>query len=377
MRLVGIANKDTTVLRYQMRDLLWGFEQLGHETEIMFFDPAQPQEEVTAFIAKSDVLVGITAGRWRFPPGMIAADKPVWLYDQDNECGMIQTEQFTEHDHIWTLLPSWAEELNNRGIKAHHMPPGVNKDIFFADDTPRNDKVIFIGNHYPGRDTQILDSLPPGVSADIRGAYEYFRSSLSFDVRVDEALTAYYQEKRPDWNLEATQNYIRPEHRKHLELAMHYWHRQFWVTELVKQLGDRIELYGHGWEQWPDNNKGPVENGEESAKLLRQAGCVIYLHPFTVCHPRLFEAAACGAPVVVGTPDDLLTTYFHTSAIYETLTIDDMAKTIEGVLNGELDAAVTGKNAAEAAQDWHGFDKRAAQMIKDAEEDIKERADDG
>lgn len=364
MRIGAIVNRSTAVLQYQARDLLWGFAQNGHEALLEYDDEINDGEAIQKYLESLDVFLAVSAGRWQMK-SMVPDKTAVWTYDQDNITMELTGDQVPETDKIFALLPRWAEALRARGVPAHHLPPGVNTDYFYPDHGQRADTVVFLGNHYPGRDTSILEQMPPDMRKWMTEAYNAFRSDMPLETDPDDALLEYLNATRvkgvPRWDGAALAEYLHPMARKEYQVLCHYWHRQKWIGDLVDLLGERLRLYGKGWEQWPDNNEGSVEPGPQSAEIMRRAGCVLYLHPLTASHPRLFEAAACAAPIVAGpTSASDLRDHFDESQVLDGTSPEEVAALAEGVLNGNYSAM--GDAAAARVAEAHTYAHRAKQM---------------
>jgi len=301
LKIGAITSEQTTALQFQCRDILWGFSKLGWETELKFeHEMGDGLDLVREFAETLDVLLVLSGGRWSVPEGAIPPGLPIWTYDADHAFMQATPKRMGADDKLFVQHAHWEVAAKRRGLRAHYLPPGVNTDIFKPLEGAERSKTCgFVAHHYPGRDTQILESLPPDASKMFRSAYKGFQKR-GHTITSNEHLAQWLSlNMAKTYSVQDVERIIRPSVLIDFHLLCHYWSRHQFLEQLVSSLPpDQLLLWGSGFESYPDYHAGRVAHGPDLNTVYNSVQVVFYQHFESFAHGRLFEAAASGATVI-------------------------------------------------------------------------------
>lgn len=365
MKIGTITSKSTSVIQYQVRDIMAGLAKNGHETKIHYTDDLLSGARLMDWLSSLDLYLAVSTDR-RYMSPIFPSWVPILTYDQDWVTKDLMPGDLHKNDMVFTMLRRWGTDLQGRGIAAHSLRAAVNTDVFHRlEGVERDIDVLFVGNNYPGRDVDFLEQLRQvGWYEQTRRLYEEYKGG---DLLVD-----------PLSLIDESCIVDCPVGVKHLFLLMcHHYHRQYHIKELAKSVPG-LQVYGEGWDFLGAQAKGTVRNGPDLNRLLNRAKIVLHLHPLTVNHPRVYEAMACGALVVANHTNDIGQGRYFWDGVYimndrrNCLILPDIVgfedcgdavEIIERALLGSDDYEDRASLAEERVLEYNTWDVRAGQMM--------------
>ena len=257
MRIGGYTSIQSTCIQYQMRDLLAGFRQLGHETEVLHEDCRWSDygdvtlEHLLHFVDewKPDLMLQMNGNRFHHPPlpdtlpwVNVAIDRMPWLNDP------ALNAQWGPRDLTVACFAPLVAELAACGARdVRYLPIGYNAAIFNTTPEPPDPRFQV--------DIAMLGNLPAGETR--------------------------------------------------LNRLGHRWGALMPALWMAKTYGTKVGLYGAGWDQWVETAPYYVcnpTNGRETKALYQQAKLHLHANEDMIIHMRPLECLGSGGSVAIYTP---------------------------------------------------------------------------
>ncbi len=206
---------------------------------------------------------------------------------QDPMPFIMSEEKYTKNkrEYFFSLTSFFDECFERKGIPYERQNFAINQDIFKVNnEIERTDKIVFIGSSY----SHIVSpfDLDKNMIEELK---VHFEKGLGFsEVFIDEILQKY--EIKRDILVQKVIPYI-------VRDFSVIWLCQ---SELSKKF--EIEVYGWGWEIYPEINKffkGALNYGEDLVNIYSSAKYTFAPHPDYVIQQRVLEAISCGCQPIL------------------------------------------------------------------------------
>ena len=385
IRVMTVAFTGSSYQKYCARDIAEGLRQVGAEVHTVLLDLPhlinfRVLEEIEAF--DPDVLLLNGRGRCNFP--FLPGELSVLTWDQDyaHAPSPVYADRKGARDRLMVMVADWQQDAVASGVAAEevsHLNLGTNLGLYHrrppprpVADAPRYD-VLFVGNIHPWETYRRIigfHNLNPGRQGLLLEARRRLRDWV-LGRGEDEPFIL------PDMDafLLETAGGTRPvaDGRAWRELVYYFRYRvaHFILRELyVTALSSfRLGLFGKGWadiEAVAAQARPSIVNGPELRDAVHCSALNLYLHTWTVHHPRLYDTAAAGGTLLVGrVPEQYpLEKVFEPGREVDTFgSIADLKQRIRHHLAHPEERREMGERAAERAARDHGMHRRMQQML--------------
>lgn len=252
-RLFAVSSIQSSCLQYQLRDLCHGFRQAGWDVEV--FRERWPGEQPIGARAMAEsilwfrpsIILGVDYIRGQNPELFpifssfvsVVNDSLARFVDPKEAPPLAQAMQ--ANDLVCTTFPGLAQRMIQEGTypekQVRHLPLAANESMFYPIDIPQSEFTVAFPSNIAH----------PGFG-DPAARYTYYSDPIR------------------------------------------------WLIEL----GVKVKLYGEGWqnEKYGQYWCGKVRNGPELNVAYNDCSAVLHVNCDTGLHSRVFEASACGAPVL-------------------------------------------------------------------------------
>jgi hypothetical protein len=336
LRILACASRFTTFTQYCLRDLLAGFDELGHETRLHneksdIFRSTKYDILATLEEFKPDLIIYIDHLRGEFP--FIPNNVPFVSWIQDMLPRIIRPEHPTigEFDFTFVFSELWQKDLASIPFYRDHptflLPIGINANIYKPlEDTEKTIDILYVSHLgdpsntlQPLRDNSI-EFTPNKQEIDLleRNALTFEQLLLCYMliIRVlDNTLIDDLDRYRNSPDLPSTKlpftkrileqaglpasedlvSYFSSANRIILDLLRAFKIRP--IRALLNK-GLNIHVYGNHWEAYPEFKSvayGPASNGPMLNELMNKARICINNSPGTSLHMRALEIMGSGA----------------------------------------------------------------------------------
>lgn len=206
---------------------------------------------------------------------------------QDPMPFIMSEEKYTkkEREYFFSLTSFFDKCLERKGMPYERQNFAINQDIFKVNNKiKRTDKIVFIGSSY----SNIVKpyNLDKNMVKDLK---VHFEKGLEFDeVFINEILQKY----------EINRDIL-------VQKVIPYIVRDFsviWLCQSELSKIFEIEVYGWGWENYPEINKffkGALNHGEELVNIYSSAKYTLAPHSDYVIQQRVLEAISCGCQPIL------------------------------------------------------------------------------
>lgn len=251
-RLFAISSVQSSCLQYQLRDYCHGFRQLGWDVEV--FRERWPGENPIGGKAmvesilwfRPSIILGVDYARGQnpelfplFSSFVCVVNDALPRFVAPAEAPRV-AQAMQPNDIICTTFPGLAQRLIDQTFPADrvkHLPLAANEDMFHPLDIPQDEFTVAFPSNVAH----------PGFG-DPAARYQYYTDPIR------------------------------------------------WLIEM----GVKVKLYGEGWanEEFGAYWHGKVRNGPELNLAYNDCSAVAHINVDTGLHSRVFEASACGKPVL-------------------------------------------------------------------------------
>ncbi len=332
LRIMGCTSRFTSFLQYCTRDLMSGFERLGHQTlvhkEKADINRATKHDTLSTILDfKPDLIIYLDHFRDEWP--YLPVNIPFVNWIQDMLPNITNPAERTLHplDFTYIFAPGWLETLKNMPIYAEHpidvLPLGINPAIYHpVGNTKKNIDLLYVshllsltGTLRPVIDTSIdfnLDDrekelLGTGAISYEQLLFVYILMTKTFDKLLIDDLWKYVG----DSHLRQTfvtrtlatagieENDIIADYfldAQRIQNDIYYAIKTRPLKALARQ-GVNFRIYGNHWDQdqaLSSFSHGPIANGEALNVLMNQSRICLNNSPGTSLHMRSLEILASG-----------------------------------------------------------------------------------
>jgi hypothetical protein len=267
--------------------------------------------------------------------------KFTWYQDRVNSLYNTDFLSLEPKEHIYALLPEFAEDLNKKNIPNQLQSFCLNESLFKQDKTiKREKKIVFIGSSYSSK---IGDRLPPEMMEEL---VQNFLSGELSKKSVRDTITSKYLLSDDTIATEAVEFIVR-------DLSV------IWLCSLESDY--TIEVYGKGWECYEEVvpfYKGVVEYGKELADIYNSATYALAPHSIYILQQRTLESSACGCIPIVYDIRDFVPKPHYNEAIEYFKTQDDLANILKQEPKKKEFSSLLEENS------YKTFVKRMVELIK-------------
>ena len=250
-RLFAISSIQSSCIQYQVRDFCAGFRKLGWDVEI--FRERWPGEAPIGAKAMAESVL------WFRPSIILGVD---YIRGQNPE--------------LFPLFSSFVSVVNDS------LDRFVGKEApLLAQAMQRNDLVC---STFPGLRQRMIDATFP--ERQVRHLPLAANEDMFYPIDIPQ----------PEFSVAFPANAGHPGFKDPAERLKYYREPVAWLAEL----GVKPKVYGEGWQdatygQWWG---GKVRNGPELNRVYNDCSAVLHVNQDTGLHSRVFEASACGKPVL-------------------------------------------------------------------------------
>ncbi len=397
LRVLSLAGRESSYQCYCARDIAAGMSANGVEARHLLLagNTVQPvlQYEFLHEVAALDPDVLFLNGHTRGTiPVQVPAALPVVSWDQDF-CLAARPRlpaALAPHDRLLVMLKDWQPDATRNGFPADrvaHVNIGTNTDLYYPPDETLEPEceVLFIGNIVDFEQYRAsigFDDLPEPVQHVMRRGRQRVREWL-LNRDADEEfiipdMEACLRAAAADLGYEST---MTPEqwqtHSRYLRYRLaHLLLRELYVQALTEF---DLRVYGRGWQDVPavaSCAHPPIENGPELRAAVQRAAINIYLHTWTVHHPRLYDTAAAGGFQLVSRVPEAcpLSEVFDPTEEVDTFgSIAELKNKIRYYLDHPEQRREMARRAAVRARRDHAMSGRMAEVLKVLQADARDR----
>lgn len=300
LRVWALTSLHTSVLQYVIEDLLAGFRELGHETELVREHDASEKIQSPAVLAslerfRPDFVVLGDHLRPEFG-NVFPRELPTLTWILDELPGLVDRQfiaQLGGTDLCFPLSVEWTERYRQLGYPhAACLPFAASPTRCHVDESVDADGgVAFV--------THVAEPIPfPWATGFLEALAERFDATPlpSWDLDqqravIDETLDAV----GPTWSkrqreLLQFQGFLLSRSRDRMAMA-----------DALIEAGLPLSLYGRGWSDYPRFGpyvRGVIEPGPELGRVYRSHKVVLHINQTCNMHVRVLEAMAAGAFVL-------------------------------------------------------------------------------
>lgn len=309
LRIMGWTSRFTTFLQYCTRDLLAGFEELGHET-LMHIEESDisrtTQQDTLATINefKPDLLIIIDHFRHEY--AFLPKNLPFvnWIQDLLPNITNPGSGSFNPLDFTYVFAPQWVDTLKNIPAYSDHkidvLHLGINPNTYYPiENTEKTFDVLYVSHLIPTEQTlrplvnsaydfevnqveaALLDS---GIISYEQLLLVYKLTAKTLDELFIEDLWEYHRNTSTRESnilhilskLEIPTQKPIVEHflkSKRIMNDIVFSIKTRPLSALIKQ-GIDVRIYGNNWDfhtDFHDNAQGPITNGPPLNLLMNQA----------------------------------------------------------------------------------------------------------
>lgn len=332
LRIMGGTSRFTTFLQYCMRDLLAGFESLGHKTllhieesDISRITPHDVLASIDEF--KPDVIIYIDHFRDEYP--FLPKNIPFVNWIQDLLPNIInpKSRTFLPFDFTYVFAPRWMKLLSDLPAYTGHnidvLHLGINPEIYHPiQDTEKTFDVLYVSHLVPIEQTlrliintnnvfeinpdekELLDSRI--ISYDqLLIIYRLIAEELD-ELLIDELWNYAHTATREPFILRILKKAKIPTEKSIVE---HFIKSKRFLNDIVFAIKTRpltalinqgfdVRIYGHNWNLHSDFSEysyGPIENGTPLNLLMNQARICLNNSQGVSLHMRALEILGSGS----------------------------------------------------------------------------------
>lgn len=393
LRVLSVAGRNSNYQRYCARDIAEGLRANGVEARAMILESTPAvQYELLQEIEVFDPDVLFLNGRGRRMLAQVPEGLPVVSWDQDYclATAPVYARDRVAHDHLLVMLKDWEEDAGRNGIPADHVTHvnmGTNLAMYGPPTKPVAPEcdVLFVGNYFE---------------------FEQYRKIIAFDSFDEQSqrILLHARERLREWILsrDAQEPFIIPDLDAFLQgiltelnvasmMDVVQWRRCVMYVRyrlanaLLRELylpaltDFNLRVYGSGWDKLTavaPYARPPIENGPDLRAATQRAAINLYLHSWTVHHPRLYDTAAAeGFQLVARLPEaQPLDRVFDPLNEVDTFgSIAELKVKIRYYLaHPEVRIARAQRASARARRD-HGMSRRMAQVLEVLRNDVHDK----
>lgn len=305
LRVFAYANRATTVMQYCSRSMLQAFKNLGHEVKLEI--ESNDREGLSAMHVmmaclefKPDIVFSVNHRVSHLcPPGSFQA---IWWQDQMPPLLAGKPLPWRPLDHSWVVNDCpYVDQLVATGLsrkRIHRQEFCIDSSVFTDRGAEqRMPRVVFVGT---------------AGARHIRP--EYREVAQCFAESVESGRLPSRQDVE-----DVSSRFGVP--------SSGAWHdvlyavvRDCVVRWLCRQRDVPVEIWGRGWEEYPEVSpffRGEIAHGPDLASVYRSAKWALNAHSDLINHGRLAECAACGCiPLVYDCRRNALPPYWEDHALY-------------------------------------------------------------
>ncbi|MDD2894896.1 MAG: hypothetical protein PHG81_02650 [Aliarcobacter sp.] len=228
-----------------------------------------------------------------------------FIWFQDPMAFIMDKEEYKKkkREHFFSLTSFFDKCFERKKIPYERQNFAINEKIFKVNnEIKREDKIVFIGSSY--NDIIKPYNLDQNMIEELKSQLE---KGLSFnDNFIENILAKYYIDK--DILIQKVIPYIV---------------RDFsviWLCESELSKKYKIEVYGWGWENYPEVSKffkGALTYGEDLVNVYSSAKYTLAPHADYIIQQRVLEAVACGCqPILYDCREKDTAPYYEDVLIY-------------------------------------------------------------
>ncbi|MCF6209692.1 MAG: glycosyltransferase [Gammaproteobacteria bacterium] len=332
LRVMGCTSRFTSFLQYCVRDLISGFERLGHQALIHIEESDISRATKydilsTILYFKPDLIIHLDHFRDEWP--YLPANVPFVNWIQDMLPNITKPDARILHplDFTYVFAPGWLNKLKSMPMYAKHpinvLTLGINPDIYHPISNTTKDIDLLYVSHLvsvantlrPLVDTlknfdiddKEIELLDTGAISYEQLLVVYMLMTKTFDNLLIDDLWKYVGNNQVRRSLVTRtlatagieENDIVVEHffnSRRIHNDIYYAIKTRPLKTLAKQ-GVNLQIYGKHWDQDRELSRfshGPIDNGEPLNMLMNQSRICLNNSPGTSLHMRSVEIMASG-----------------------------------------------------------------------------------
>ena len=317
LRLLTLAYEESKYQKYCARDIEPALRELGVEP-ILFTPPMSPYhgyellEQIDSHAPDVLLLNGRSRGHFPVLPQRLCIVS--WDQDYAQSPSRDFAAQLAPLDRLMVLVRDWRQHAEHCGVpreRISHLNLGANLQIYYPSSRPveKQYDILFVGHFHTWQKYQIAlgfhkaNPLVQKLLLEARGRLREWVAGCDdhepfilpdFDkLLIEPAIrSGINQLEDPFTRLKYTRDF-------RYRIA-HMLLREMFVAALAEF---RLGLFGDGWQDVPqvaDQAQAEIINGPALREAIHQSHLNLYLHTWTVHHPRLYDTAAAGGALLVG-----------------------------------------------------------------------------
>ncbi|NOX75392.1 MAG: glycosyltransferase family 1 protein, partial [Gammaproteobacteria bacterium] len=331
LRILGCTSRFTSFLQYCIRDLLSGFNELGHETRMHIEESNSCRTTKYDLLAtvsdfKPDLIIYIDHFRdeYAFLPNNIPFVN--WIQDLLPNITQPTRRSLGENDFTFALAPSWIDILGKipvyDGHAIQYLALGVNKDIYHPiKNSQKTCDVLYI-SHLPipaetlqatrdhnanfelnGHETELLAS--DAISYEQLVLVYMLMTKVLDNLLIDDLWAYNFPEKRASFVSRILSKADIP---ADPVIVNHFCASTRLANDIkaaikirplrsLMQQGINLHVYGKNWDKYPGFEsawQGIAKNGEPLNSVMNQATICINNSPGISLHMRAMEILGAG-----------------------------------------------------------------------------------
>jgi hypothetical protein len=377
LRVLSMSSLHTTVLQYQTRNLLQGFEKLGHETRLFIqsdvLDTLE-QHAAARMVAEfdPDVVLMIDHLRSEYPVDP-ARGQPLFPRNVPFVC-WVQDElpRLKEPARIRALGPLDFTFGFNTSVRDHfvdlgysqmgHLPFAVDADAFaFEPNANAESSVAYVTHLVEPQAAAHVPWLKPWLCERLATFAEVPVEMPLLDPLLDEAYAEFGQR-------------LRDEDRRsclYWALSVARFVDRLRVAEGMRRRDIPLALYGRGWDEIPSFApfaRGTV-SGDALARVYRDHKVVLHVNRGCNFHMRVLEASAAGGFVLARAehnddkPGEIGDSFAIGTDLHFFRDDDELASLARRAFGDEAWRGTAIANANARVRGTHTYENRAAAIL--------------